>query len=201
MSIRAILIALSAVVLAIGAAAPASAAGVDTSVAITDDDDVAGRHRDRHDAGPDDTSRPGPPEDPGKPENPGQAELTNSSARTMPELPANASPRAYAAVTAAYEQHELIKAQIAAIRGLAPGPDRDAAIDELMAEFAGLVYSVSDAVHEADPHGDGSDGDTEGGEIETLEAALLDDPDADDPEGDDSEGDGDHEDGDDEDDD
>jgi len=113
-------------------------------------------------AGPGDNGN-GPPEEPGKPDNPGPDGFTPAGGngkpesthhRDMPELPENASPRAHAAVTAAYERFELIQERLDALRDLEPGADRNDALNELFGDFGDLMHSVSDAVHEADPQGD-----------------------------------------------
>ena len=107
----------------------------------------------------------------------------------MPTLPENASPRAHAAVTAAFEQQTVIQDRVAAIRALETGPGSADAMNELMADLGGLVNLVSDAVQAVEVGG-GGDGDadscqvadtTEGdgtgegdGTSEGDEAAVLD---------------------------
>ncbi len=55
-----------------------------------------------------------------------------------------------------------------AIRGLPRGPERNAALNDLFAEFGGLIHNVSDAVHKADDEADPG-----GSEPVTAEAALT----------------------------
>ena len=153
-------------------------------------------------SGPGDNGKPdntGRPEEPGQP---GGAGATDGdfNGRGIPELPENASPQAEAAVQATYERFAAISARIDAIRDIEPGPERNAALNELFADFSEMIHTVSDAVHEADVEGaqDGDDSDPEDVEL-ALEGeedadtddsdADADDADADDADGDDRDGD------------
>ncbi|MBT5773974.1 MAG: hypothetical protein HOH95_06315 [Dehalococcoidia bacterium] len=113
-------------------------------------------------SGPGDNGKPdttGRPEEPGQPNEPGVSPQSRPgdvgpSSRDLPELPENASPKAHAAVEAAYEQFAAISARLAAIRDLEPGADRNAALNEVFAEFGSMINTVADAVHEVDDDGD-----------------------------------------------
>ena len=136
-------------------------------------------------SGPGDNGKPdntGRPEEPGQP---GGAGATDGdfNGRGIPELPENASPQAEAAVQATYERFAAISARIDAIRDIEPGPERNAALNELFADFSEMIHTVSDVVHEADGEGaqDGDDSDPEDVELvlEGEEDADTDDSDAD----------------------
>lgn len=126
-------------------------------------------------AGPGDNGKPedaGKPEDPGQPGEPGtgagaqgRPDGVGPASHQLPELPENASPRATAAVEATYERFAAISARIDAIRALAPGPDRNAALNELFADFSGMLHTVSDAVQAVDAQDEDDEGDGEAGDL------------------------------------
>lgn len=183
MKLRSALIALAAGALSLALVAPAAAA-------ISSANDLG--QQPIAPAGPGDN---GKPEDPGRPENPGPPDGVGPSSHEPPELPDNASPRAHAAVTAAYERFTLISARIDAIRALEAGPGRSDALNELFAEFGDLIHTVSDAVHEVDPEDAG--GNASGSAGASLTSEGDEDPGGDDGDKGDDEDAGDDEDDDD----
>ncbi len=100
---------------------------------------------------------PGAPDDAGRPDDAGPG------LRSMPELPPNVSPRAAAAVRAAFELQGMIAERIAAIRDLS-GEDISAdAVNGLMHDFGDMFRLVSDAVGEVETPGGGGDAGIEAG--------------------------------------
>ena len=115
---------------------------------------------------------PGAPEDAGRPDDAGPG------LRSMPNLPSNVSPRAAAAVGAAFELQGMIAEKIAAIRGLSSEGLSDDAVSDLLGDFADMFRFVSDAVAEVETPGNG-----EGAGLDAN--AEGDDPEDEDDEGDD----------------
>ena len=171
----ALLMAVVGGVLSLSAATYASAAGI-----TAEDIGITFGASPSQQGGPDgDRGRPenpGPPSDPGKPEgvgvqgqgppeSPGRpADLPgNAGLHTPPELPEQASPRAHAAVAAAFELQTAIQLRIAAIHAIEPGPGKGDAVSALMKdEFADLVRLVPDAVAAAEANPNNSNGDGDG---------------------------------------
>jgi hypothetical protein len=163
--LRSALIALAAGALSLALVAPAAAA-------IDSANDIA--PQDIAPAGPGDNGRP---DGAGKPDEPGQPDDVGPGSHQPPELPENASPRAEAAVTAAYERFVLISERIDAIRALDAGPERSEALNALFADFGDLIHTVSDAVKAVESEVDG-DGDDEG-DSDGATLSLDEDPDLD----------------------
>lgn len=140
MKLRTALISMVAAALSLALVAPATAAV---------DFDIDSGQPSIAPSGPGDN---GTPEIPGQPDQPGEPGATDEEphGRDMPTLPENASPKAQAAVRATYERFAAISSRIDAIRVLQPGPERNAAMNELFADFSGMIHTVSDAVDEVD---------------------------------------------------
>lgn len=117
------------------------------------------------------TARPGgPPADRGngnRPETPGRsaetpergnrpesagpgASGTPGRPENGPQLPAQASPRAKAAVEAAARKHDLLRQRLAALKAIPRDTDRAEAVRAVMTDFSDLFHLVSDAVHSVD---------------------------------------------------
>lgn len=142
--------------------------------AITEGSDADGEGDGEGDAeGNTEITRGNRPADAGRPDDAGPG------VRNVPTLPDNASPRAQAAVTAAHQQQSVIQDRVAAIRALDTGPGREEAMNTLMADFAALLISVSDAVQAIE---------VGGGSLTTADSLVCEDTSA--TEGDDT-GDGD----------
>ncbi|GMU39358.1 MAG: hypothetical protein AMXMBFR23_02240 [Chloroflexota bacterium] len=82
-----------------------------------------------------------------------------------PELPRQASDQARAAVTMAFERQALIADMIAQIRDIPPGPEKGAAVSEVVREFADIFRLMSEAI-EAEDDADVADADVAGDDEE-----------------------------------
>lgn len=113
------------------------------------------------------------PEAAGPPGGVGQAGF-----RRAPELPPQASDQARAAVTMAFERQALIADMVAQIRDIPPGPEKGAAVSEVVREFANVFRLMSEAIEAED------DADTVGNddEVNGEEEDIEDESDADDEE-------------------